>query len=309
MRLLQLETEIVSVKIDLDTVLSKFLHPKLSTLARSISSELLRLLSKAICRVDGLGDVGRKELLPNFLTQIFRHIITGVFHLLDDSRAPYHTAHSAAQLCWILSRELHMYVAHVNREDKTNLADWTKDEAQFDSALTQELEKILHRGMQLSNKYNRLTLPGEAPPKGKCQDTESQVRRLELRRGLARQGDLQDVFVGVDVVRFIGEAFLLGLTSNQVLTSWLERFLLHTVHPDIPSAWEIECACALIITVGEHLDNGIVYDGGIGGSSMLDPWMRRVDFLVLHGDISSVARDWLIQLQMLRSRKWKLATA
>lgn len=304
--LLQLETELIRTKADLDTILSKYLHPKLSTLPYSILNELMRFLANSICRLGDTGDQARTHLLPDFCSQLFRHIVTGIFHLLDDVRAPYATAHSAAQLCLALSQELHTYVSHSDRGHKTGIADWVQSEVKFGTVLIHELKQILEEGVKLSNKHNRLALPGSVAPQPKSSSVETRMQRSKLQNQLARQGQIEDAFVGVDVVRFIGEAFIINLVSYKELAAWLDRFLIHTIHPTIPSAWEIECACALLITVGETIDHVADIEVKDGGRALLDPWMRRVDFLVLHGDISDVARDWLIQLQKLRIRKWKL---
>ncbi len=109
----------------------------------------------------------------------------------------------------------------------------------------------------------------------------------------------------------------------------------------MPSNWEIECACALLVTVGAALEqdfaddtsqseaelsasvsrddslasampslgskDNATHDASIAGleSDVLNRAMERVRRLIDHGEISEMAREWLVLLQQLRERGWK----
>ncbi|PWN52521.1 hypothetical protein IE53DRAFT_367130 [Violaceomyces palustris] len=88
--------------------------------------------------------------------------------------------------------------------------------------------------------------------------TEEEWRRKERRK--AATGDVKDEFISIDGVRFVGELYKLGLIGPDMVHTWLDRLLFETVYPGVPSMWELECACALLITAGRSLEEDSVND-------------------------------------------------
>ena len=124
----------------------------------------------------------------------------------------------------------------------------------FRNVLNDELDKILDRGLVMTGMHDRLALPGKGPPMFDNVTIESdgdsdwspassrssgsqRIDRAEMRKQWAQKGDERDQFVGMDVVRFIGQLALHVVIGVTVLTGWLDRFLIQTVCIGTPSAW------------------------------------------------------------------------
>ncbi|KAJ1019139.1 hypothetical protein NDA18_006288 [Ustilago nuda] len=351
--------DLSNVEDGIDEILAKYLDVR--KCARPLNVELLRYLTTSICRLCSFVEDPHSELgLPTFRaisSQLFRHTITGFFHLLDDTLAPYATASSLALVSARILEDFDKAMNYCCR-----LANVPSDTHQrikhgqiFLRVLNEELDKILERGLALTDMYNKLALPGRGPPsfpdftgdlRNSDDDPSSSAgpsaweRRARWVKKQAQEGNRRDQFVGIDVVRYIGELALHKVVGPSVLTSWLDRFLTGTVHLDIPSAWEIECACALLITVGEMLDRKTeskhvslspaepamsqagssptasssknqMKGGNIDvnlqenqGYKSLEAAMNRIDYLVNKSDISDSAREWLIEVKQLRQSGW-----
>ncbi|KAJ1024826.1 hypothetical protein NDA16_002866 [Ustilago loliicola] len=357
-----LAADLSKVEDAIDEILGKYLDVR--KCARPLNIELLRYLTTSICKLYSFVEDPESELgLAKFRaisSQLFRHTITGFFHLLDDTLAPYATASSLALVSAKILQDFDKATAfccrlvNVSRHAQQRL----KHGQVFLRVLNEELDKILDRGLALTDMRNKLTLPGRGPPSFPAEladettdgdaDPSSSAglstweRRAQWIKQRAQQGDQRDQFVGIDVVRYIGELALHKVVGASVLSKWLDRFLTRTVHLEIPSAWEIECACALLITVGEMLDRkpqpnedslsasvpagqetgsaraascsqnsrgtdkanatSMTEDGE--GLKCLQKAMDRIDFLVTQAEISESAREWLVEVQQLRQHGW-----
>ncbi|SPO27865.1 uncharacterized protein UTRI_05008 [Ustilago trichophora] len=356
-----LGADLSNVEDGIDTILSKYF--KIRKCARPICAELLRYLASSVCKLysfveDPESEIGQLKLRA-ISSQLFRHTITGFFHLLDDPLAPYGTASSLALFSAKVLRDFDTateWCCRMMSGPVTSRAQQSLQHGQlFLNVLNDELDKILGPGLAMTDMDSRLALPGKGRPMFQTLNGQMSIdgatetsatgyraraERAEMRKQRAQEGDEQDRFVGIDVVRFIGELALHEVIGISVLSKWLNRFLLQTVCLDIPSAWEIECACALLITVGSTLDHkpkvaeATVLSTELGaemtskassssssssssrhansefetedgfGWELLQKAMDRIETLVNKGDISPSAREWLVEVQQLRERGW-----
>ncbi|SPO28943.1 uncharacterized protein UTRI_05008_B [Ustilago trichophora] len=341
----------------IDTILSKYF--KIRKCTRPICAELLRYLASSVCKLysfveDPESEIGQLKFRA-ISSQLFRHTVTGFFHLLDDPLAPYGTASSLALFSAKMLQDFDTatgWCCRMMSGPVTSRAQQNLQHGQlFLNVLKDELDKILGPGLAMTDMHSRLALPGKGMPIFQTLSnhmridgaTESSAgkycareERAEMRKQWAQEGDQQDRFVGIDVVRFIGELALHEVIGISVLSKWLNRFLLQTVCLDIPSAWEIECACELLITVGPMLDckpeaveaaspltepatemtseassssshrhaNSASKTEDDAGWRLLETAMSRIEALVSKGDISTSAREWLVEVQRLRERGW-----
>lgn len=346
-----------------DCILSKYLDVRKN--ARSVCIELLRFLTSSICRLQSFVKDPESEFglakSRAISSQLFRHTVTGFLHLLDDSLSPFGTASNLALVSAKIVQDFDKATEYCNR--LLNLSSCIHRKLNhgklFLNVLREELDKILERGLAMTDMYNRLNLPGKGSSVFPCfsvdaiPDTEGTTRIshaggsawkecVEHRKRLAREGDLRDRFVSIDVVRYIGELAIHEVVGVPVLTKWLDRFLTHTVYLGIPSAWEIECACALLITVGAMLDcrpepgdpsttataspaeeanTGLKASSSRSrcqnseavsscktesrlGFQLLQKAMDKVECLITEAQISGSAREWLVEVQQLRNRNW-----
>lgn len=143
--------------------------------------------------------------------------------------------------------------------------------------LNKEIDSALERGYLVRDRACRLDVPSprtnsrrkSAPdtsfksPKERRRENDLQkLARGEMtveewerkERRAAAAGNPKDEFVSIDGVRFVGELYKLGLLPAGCLQAWFGRLLFDTVHPEIPSTWELECACALLIITGPSLE-------------------------------------------------------
>lgn len=269
---MHLAADISKAEDGIDSILSKYFDVRKP--APSICTELLRYLATSLCRLyccveEPDSDLGQLKLRA-ISSHLFQHTVTGFVHLLDDPLAPYATANHLALVCMGVLQDFDKATNWCCRvlDGPSSAQQHLKHGELFLNVLNAELDKILQRGLAMSNKHNRLNLPGQSSSFPQWFSNEEQndrdasiqsggstwQSRNELRKQWAREGDKRDQFVGIDVVRFIGQLALYQVVSVHVLAKWLDRFLLHTVHLGIPSVWEIECACALLLSVGAMLD-------------------------------------------------------
>ena len=356
-----LSADLSKAEDGIDSILSKYFD--LRKCARTICIELLRYLASSVCKIysyveDPESDLGQAKLRA-ISSRLFRHTITGFFHLLDDTLAPYATASSLALVSAKVLQDFDTateWCCRVLEGRNTNRAQQNLRHGElFRNVLNDELDKILDRGLVMTGMHDRLALPGKGPPMFDNVTIESdgdsdwspassrssgsqRIDRAEMRKQWAQKGDERDQFVGMDVVRFIGQLALHEVIGVTVLTRWLDRFLIQTVCIGTPSAWEIECACALLITVGALLDRkpeatepascaAETTQDALGpkssssnssdttcvefqiqdhaGWALLHKAMDRVQFLVTEAEISPSAREWLVEVQQLRERGWR----
>ncbi|CBQ68900.1 conserved hypothetical protein [Sporisorium reilianum SRZ2] len=352
-----LTADMSKVEDGIDDILSKYFDTRKPTGAVGI--ELLRTIassmSRLYCAVKKPGSQLGLLKLRAISSHMFKHTVTGFFHLLQDPLAPF----AAASCLALVSAKL--------LQDFDKATDWCcrifagPTQAQqnlrhgdlFLNVLLAELDLIFDRGVALTDQQSRLTVPGKGCAFSKwlhameMDDDElmsarpgssAWLRRLELRKQYAQEGDQRDEFVNLAVIRFIGQLVIHHVISLQVLAKWLDRFLVNTVYLGIPSVWEIECGCALLITVGATLDrqpearHAVVAAAAMDTSSfsstadegeqassesdagdragdsqgfeLLNKVMDRVDHLIAEDNISQQARGWLIEVRNLRERGW-----
>lgn len=82
--------------------------------------------------------------------------------------------------------------------------------------------------------------------------TVPEFRRRERKR--AAIGNVRDNFAAFFFVRFVGELYNCRVLEVSIIRQWLQRFFFNTVFPGVPSSYELEAGCALLITVGDMLD-------------------------------------------------------
>ncbi|UZJ54500.1 hypothetical protein CBS101457_003820 [Exobasidium rhododendri] len=82
--------------------------------------------------------------------------------------------------------------------------------------------------------------------------TEAEFRKRERRR--AAIGSAKDIFAVFYFVRLVGELYASRVIGVSVIRQWLQRFFFNTVYHGVPSSYELEAGCALLITVGAALD-------------------------------------------------------
>lgn len=354
-----LRADLAKSEDGIDAILSKYFDSCKDALV--ISVEMLRFLTASISTLysfvqDPESELGQAKILA-VSSKLFTHTVTGFFHLLDDPLAPYAVASSlafvSAKIVQDLDKAIGRYCSFINVPARVQQQ---VDHGQlFLNVLNDELQKILDRGIALINSQNRLRLPEKEStshqkvsigadlddygftclPGGKAWE-----ERIELRKQKAQDGHAHDQFVGIDVVRFIGELVNHKVIEASIVSRWLDRFLVQTAYLGIPSAWEIECACALLITVGATLDlksDAAQPSSAITsldaeqkaakvscssspkedidcsltakkehnvGFQVLQKAMDRVDFLVSNAEISLSAREWLIEVGQMRERGW-----
>ncbi|ETS64495.1 hypothetical protein PaG_00957 [Moesziomyces aphidis] len=348
-----LRADVSRVEDDIDAILSKYLEPRQSV--RSISIEFLRSLTSSVCRLHSYVEDAHSPLgfakLRAISSHLFRHAVTGFLHLLEDPIAPYETA---ANLALVSAKIVHDFdkatelccrLLDVPSQGKEKINHGKL----FANVLNGELDIVLDRGEAAIDGHNKLALPGtgalffDAPSCGKdgleagsFAGGSAWKGRASLRKQWAQEGEERNQFAAMDVVRFVGELGVQEVVTVSVVARWLDRFLTRTAYIDIPSAWEIECACALLITVGATLDrraypssrsrnagkregsNALQLQDAVASSpttenpvqgdkaaiETMQKTMDRIDFLVTHADISPAAREWLIEVERLRERGW-----
>ena len=91
--------------------------------------------------------------------------------------------------------------------------------------------------------------------------SESEFRKRERKRAAA--GSAKDAFAVFFFVRFVGELYNSKVIEVNIVQQWLLRYFFDTVFPGVPSVYELEAGCALLITVGNALD----CEGGFTGST------------------------------------------
>lgn len=352
--LVGLQADMGRVEDDIDAILSKYLEPRQSV--RSISIEFLRSLTSSVCRLHSYVEEAHSALgfakLRAISSHLFRHAVTGFIHLLEDPIAPYETA---ANLALVSAKIVHDFdkatelccrLLGVPSQGKEKINHGKL----FANVLMGELDIVLEKGEAMVDGDNKLALPGtgalvfDAPSCDKdgqeaCSFAGGSAwkGRASLRKQWAQEGEERNQFAAMDVVRFVGELGVQEVATVGVVARWLDRFLTRTAYIDIPSAWEIECACALLITVGATLDrraypnarsrssgereesNALQLQDAVASSPTTedtvqgDPaaietmqrTMHRIDFLVTHAEISPAAREWLIEVERLRKRGWR----
>ncbi|KAJ9474830.1 hypothetical protein PHBOTO_004682 [Pseudozyma hubeiensis] len=351
--LVNLAGDVSKIEDGIDSILSKYFDNRKA--APSICTELLRYLATSLCRLyccveDPESDAGQLKLRA-ISSHLFRHTVTGFIHLLDDPKAPYATASNLALVTVKVKQDFDTATEWCCRVLNGPLcAQQSLEHGElFLSVLNAELDSIFDRGFAMTNMHNKLNVPGKGwsftstfgidPPgesdaSGRSESSEWQHRR-KVRERWIQEGDERNRFVSLDVLRFVGQLVLSRVVGLKVLSKWLDRFLVHTVHLGIPSAWEIECACALLLSVGAMLDRQAslqnkVTSGGnvkqgedapssstgeldaeqancvsVEGLGILNSAMQRVDRLIAQEELSPLARSWLIQLRQLRERGWK----
>ncbi|SNX86204.1 uncharacterized protein MEPE_04913 [Melanopsichium pennsylvanicum] len=352
-----LDADLSNAEDGIDVILSKFFD--LRKHARPVCIELLRYLAFSVSKLYSFVEELESELgqakLRAISSRLFRHTITGFFHLLDDPLAPYGAASGLALVSLKVLQDFDKaaeWCCRAMAGPSTDCAKVTlKHDELFLNVLKDELDNILQRGLAMTDMHNKLALPGKEVPlfEDFSNDTArpgdegpyrpggiAWAERAKMRKQWAQDGDERDRFVGIDVVRFIGQLALHDVVGVDVLEKWLDRFLNQTVCLEIPSVWEIECACALLITVGpildrktERADTNLALTDALqtsaeesggdrlvsqdyakdksresAGKQLLQRAMDRVDFLVTKADISQSAREWFIEVQQLRERGW-----
>lgn len=91
--------------------------------------------------------------------------------------------------------------------------------------------------------------------------SESEFRKRERKR--AATGSAKDAFAVFFFVRFVGELYKSKVIEVNIVQQWLLRYFFDTVFPGVPSLYELEAGCALLITVGDTLD----CEGGFMGTT------------------------------------------
>ncbi|CDR98827.1 uncharacterized protein SPSC_04690 [Sporisorium scitamineum] len=346
-----LGADMSKVEDDIDNILSKYFDIRRS--AQAVSIELLRSIASSMSRLYCAVEQPDSQLgqlkLRAISSHLFKHTVTGFIHLLEDVLAPYAAASNLALVSTKLLQDFDKATDWCCRVfDGPTLAQQSlKHGDLFLNVLNAELGLILDRGLARSDMQNKLALPGKGSAFSQCLQTmalddddvsarpggSAWLHRLELRKQYAQAGDKADEFAGMNVVRFVGQLVIHQVISVEVLDKWLDRFLVNTVYLGIPSMWEIECACALLITVGATLDRkpdasdeGVaamdsaafsstdkegeqaISDARTGdteGLAILNKAMDRIDHLIIEQQISQQAREWLIELRNLRERGWR----
>ena len=362
--LTQFSARINKVEDGIDSILSKYFDIHKST--HPIGQELLRYIAEHICKLYCCIEQPESELgqlkLRAISSHFFQHTVTGFFHLLDDPLAPYATASRLAFVLVSLLRDFDVATLWCcsEMEGPISAQQKLKHGHLFLNVLKDELNKILDRGIAMTDLENKLTLQDaiaiiqEKQSEGTADGgkitaispgSSAWRTEREMRKQRAREGDKANEFVSLPVVRFIGQLVLHRIVSVQLLAKWLDRFLFNTVFVGIPSAWEIECACALVLTVGPILDQvagstdsawprygdvrGSVaasdtppsscsdHEGEKGrsrsntlagdkeGVEILDKALRRIDELIEQQDLSPQAHQWLVDVRSLREQGWK----
>uniref|UniRef100_V5EYS8 Uncharacterized protein n=2 Tax=Kalmanozyma brasiliensis (strain GHG001) TaxID=1365824 RepID=V5EYS8_KALBG len=358
-----LNADMTKLEDGIDDVLSKYLDVRKCQPA--IYNELLRSLASSLSRMycyveEPESDLGLARLRA-ITTHCSKHVVTGFFHLLEDERAPYGTPSSIALVSSNLGRDLDDTVDWCCRiMNGPSRHQWNLDHGGlFRNVLHAELDAILRRGLDITGTDSSLALPPEERPSRKRaindEDEENDVSasprpgssewidQMEERKQLAQQGHDMDMFTTRDVIIFVGELVLHDVIATPILAQWLDRFLVHTVYVGVPSNWEIECALALLATVGavlerdRHDDDTSISDAeppeptlkislspprllnldsqdrqaheaspfrSSNDPDVLSKTMGRVQQLIDQADVSAVAREWLIELQRLRERGW-----
>lgn len=351
--LVDLTADVSKMEDGIDSILSKYFDIRKA--APTICTELLRYLATSLCRLyccvkDPESDAGQLKLRA-ISSHLFKHTVTGFIHLLDDPKAPYATASNLALVTVKVKQDFDMATDWCCRVLNGPLcAQQSLEHGElFLSVLNAELDSIFDRGVAMTNMHNKLNVPGKGwsftstfgvdPPSES--DASSRAgfstwqHRRKVREQWIQEGDERNRFVGLDVLRFVGQLVLSRIVDFKVLAKWLDRFLVHTVHLGIPSTWEIECACALLLSVGAMLDrqasswNKVTRNGDVSqeaalpssspgkqdaeqadsasdeGLDILNRAMQRVDLLIVQEKLSPLARSWLVQLRQLRERGWK----
>lgn len=347
-----LGADISKVEDSIDDILSKYFDPRKS--AQLVGVELLRCLASSMSRLYCTVQRPESQLgqlkLRAISSHMFKHTVTGFIHLLEDALAPYTAASSLALVSTRLLQDFDLATDWCCRifNGPTQAQQHLKHGDLFLNILNAELDLILDRGLVLTDMEHKLALPGKGSAFSQYLQTmdlddvemsprpgsSEWLRRHEWRKQYAREGDERDRFAHTAVVRFIGQLVVHQVVSVQVLAKWLDRFLVNTVYLGIPSVWEIECACALLITVGPTLDRRqVTFHAGLAAaphspassgtdneaertdfnsdaddsesSNILNKAMDRVDHLIAEEQISKNARQWLIQVRDLRERGWR----
>ncbi|GAC99856.1 hypothetical protein PHSY_007459 [Pseudozyma hubeiensis SY62] len=351
--LIDLAADFSKIEDGIDSILSKYFDIRKA--APTICTELLRYLATSLCRLyccvrDPESDAGQLKLRA-ISSHLFKHTVTGFIHLLDDPKAPYATASNLSLVTLKVKQDFDTATDWCCRVlNGPLLAQQSLEHGElFLSVLNAELDSIFDRGVAMTNMHNKLDVPGKGwsftstfgiDPPGESDapsrpGSSTWQHRRKVWEQWIQEGDERNRFVSLDVLRFVGQLVLSRVVGFQVLAKWLDRFLVHTVHLGIPSAWEIECACALLLSVGAMLDrqtssqnrSSCGGDKGQGtdlpssspakqdaeqadcadveGLGILNSAMQRVDRLIAQKELSPLARSWLVQLRQLRERGWK----
>ncbi|EPQ25715.1 uncharacterized protein PFL1_06709 [Pseudozyma flocculosa PF-1] len=239
-------------------------------------------------------------------------LVSGFSCLLADVMMPHHGPAAMARLCDTLDRRLDAAIAsdvkaspgshgtgvqssqHPMGRKGTCASGMPKPSSVLLEGLQNEFEKALERGYLIRDRVSRLTVGSGAPRRKLSVAPEPSLAREEhhldkLRRirqdGLtneerrdmefktAARGSPRHMFMPIDTVRFLGELYKLGLQPLSSVRDWLQRLLYDTARPELPSVWELECACALLITCGQSLesDSRTKRDGRPGPPIQLSP--------------------------------------
>lgn len=94
---------------------------------------------------------------------------------------------------------------------------------------------------------------------------KSRAARLgnDVEKTLAVNGRLEETFASLHCVRFLGELYRQGIVDLAVIEQWLHRLLFDTAYPGIPSLWELESGCVLLITILPKLHEYQRQDGRV----------------------------------------------
>ncbi|PWN37772.1 uncharacterized protein FA14DRAFT_183625 [Meira miltonrushii] len=127
-----------------------------------------------------------------------------------------------------------------------------------------------HRARRASHDENFAKLTSGQISEGEYRSTE---------RRLAAEGHPRDIFATLHLVRFVGELYKVSVLTKYDLRDWLDRFLFDTVFPGVPSMYELEAGCALLLTVGRTIEeqSGKKYTSSSSPEQAQSPSFLRMD--------------------------------
>ncbi|KAN0061909.1 hypothetical protein ACQY0O_005904 [Thecaphora frezii] len=230
------------------------------------------------------------------MEKLFEILVGGFTCLLADQRMPHQGPVALALFCRTLHKRLNwaigiypsFYVGHpcspqaFSAQSSPNPTErlypmLPEPSAVFVHALQREFNGALQNGYLIRDRVSCLAAvagPRRRAPAGgmarltreeqKIEELQSLARgeitqdeyRLRERR-LAARGNPRHAFMSVGGVRFLGELYKVGLLPLSMVRDWLRRLLFDTARPEMPSIWELESACALLITCGGSLEDNV----------------------------------------------------